>query len=153
MPGHALFGRAATLSLLFFGELLSAQAPADRPRIDSLFRHLGAATAAAPPLSYACPGDPSLQRLCDALIATRRAELLTDKGEATKARDLLERVVGERPQWPVAWYGLGVARLQVALEQREQGMGVGQAQFAQGLVTLDFVHRVVQGLLIDDGGE
>lgn len=114
MPGHALFGRAATLSLLFAGELLSAQAPADRPRIDSLFRHLGAATAAAPPLSFACPGDPSLQRLCDALIATRRAELLTDKGEATKGRDVLERVVGERPEWPVAWYGLGVARLQVA---------------------------------------
>jgi GWxTD domain-containing protein len=40
--------------------------------------------------------------------------MLIDGSEATKARDLLERVVGERPQWPVAWYGLGVARLQVA---------------------------------------
>ncbi|MBK7595985.1 MAG: hypothetical protein IPJ11_12245 [Gemmatimonadetes bacterium] len=78
------------------------------------FPYLGAATASAPPSAFACPGDAALQRLCDALIATRRAELLNDKGEATKARDLLERVVGERPQWPVAWYGLGVARLQVA---------------------------------------
>lgn len=114
MPGHALFARAAVLPFLLAGSALHAQSPADRPRIDSLFRYLGAATTAAPPAAFACPGDAALQRLCDALIATRRAELLTDKGEATLARDLLERVVGERPQWPVAWYGLGVARLQVA---------------------------------------
>jgi len=93
---------------------LSSQSPADRPRIDSLFRHLGETSSNAPPSAFSCPGDPLLQRLCDALIATRRAELLTDKGEATRARELLERVVAERPQWPVAWYGLGVARLQVA---------------------------------------
>ncbi|MEI2721120.1 MAG: hypothetical protein V9E87_13480 [Gemmatimonadales bacterium] len=114
MPGHALFARTAFLPFLLAGSALHAQSPADRPRIDSLFHYLGAATASAPPSAYTCPGDAALQRLCDALIATRRAELLTDKGEATKARDLLERVVGERPQWPVAWYGLGVARLQVA---------------------------------------
>ena len=114
MPGHATFARVAVVSVLLSASALHAQAPADRPRIDSLFHYLGAATASAPPSAFACPGDAALQRLCDALISTRRAELLTDKGEATKARDLLERVVGERPQWPVAWYGLGVARLQVA---------------------------------------
>jgi hypothetical protein len=114
MPGHAQFGRAVAAALLLVADALPAQAPADRPLIDSLFRHLGAATASAPPVPYACPGDAALQRLCDALVATRRAELLTDKGEATRGRDLLERVVGERPEWSVAWYGLGVARLQVA---------------------------------------
>ena len=114
MPGHALFARTAVLLFLLAGSALHAQSPADRPRIDSLFHYLGAATTSAPPSAFACPGDAALQRLCDALISTRRAELLNDKGEATKARDLLERVVGERPQWPVAWYGLGVARLQVA---------------------------------------
>jgi hypothetical protein len=114
MPGHAQFGRAIATTLLLAIQGLPAQAPADRPRIDSLFRYLGAATPTAPPTAYLCSGDAALQRLCDALVATRRAELLTDKGEATRARDLLERVVGERPQWPVAWYGLGVARLQVA---------------------------------------
>ena len=114
MPGHALFARAAVLPFLLAGSALHAQSPADRSRIDSLFTYLGSATSVAPPAAFGCPGDAALQRLCDALISTRRAELLTDKGEATKARDQLERVVGERPQWPVAWYGLGVARLQVA---------------------------------------
>ncbi len=45
---------------------------------------------------------------------TRLAELTTDKAAATRARDLLERVVTEQPTWPSAWYGLGVARIQAA---------------------------------------
>lgn len=104
----------AALAILIAARNVAAQSSIERAELDSLLRILGAATAAAPTTFAACPGDASLQRLCDALVATRRAELLRDKGEATKARDLFERVVGERPQWQMAWYGLGIARLQVA---------------------------------------
>ncbi len=58
--------------------------------------------------------DAHLQRLCEGLVAARRAEVTADQQAAIRARELLERVVAERPTWSMAWYGLGIARVQVA---------------------------------------
>lgn len=94
--------------------VLAAQAPAERRFLDSVLVAMavpgGEAVAAA-----RCAGrEASLGRLCEGLVATRRAEVALDRGAASRARDLLDRVVSDRGEWPVAWYALGIARLQAA---------------------------------------
>ena len=45
--------------------------------------------------------DAMVERLCTGLIQARRAEAGGDKQAAIQSRDLLERVVTERPTWPL----------------------------------------------------
>ncbi len=54
------------------------------------------------------------KRLCDALVAERRSELTQRRGDAIAAQAQLERAVVDDPHSPVAWYGLGLIRLQLA---------------------------------------
>jgi hypothetical protein len=96
---------------------LRAQERADRPLIDSLFAVMAEARTAAalPDPSTRCTSaGGSLGRLCEGLLLTRRAELAAKPEDAQRAEGLLSRTVAEKPTWSVAWYGLGVARLELA---------------------------------------
>ncbi len=93
----------------------SAQAPADRRFIDSVFKAIGTAkTSADLPDNTRCGGHAgALQRLCEGLIIAKRAEFSQAVGDADKAEQILSRTAIEQPTWPMAWYGLGIARLQM----------------------------------------
>lgn len=52
--------------------------------------------------------------MCEGLLLTRRAELGGQVDDANRAEGLLRRTVEEKPDWAVAWYGLGVARFELA---------------------------------------
>ncbi|MES2305621.1 MAG: hypothetical protein V4558_08940 [Gemmatimonadota bacterium] len=82
----------------------SAQSPAQRAWLDS-------ATASAPQCNS---GTGSLKRLCGGLAAVRRAAATGDASEASKSLLTFERAVLDDPTWPLAWYGLGLARVQAA---------------------------------------
>jgi hypothetical protein len=58
-------------------------------------------------------GDP--HSLCNSLLAVRTAELEKDPARARGARAQLEALATAHPDWPVAWYGLGIARLAAAM--------------------------------------
>jgi len=107
-------GRLALLAVLHAAPL-AAQSAADRATLDSVLVRLGRAGDAVPTVDQACPDlVGSLARACEGFLAARRAELQRSPGDAARARDLFERVVADEPDWPMAWYGLGVARLQAA---------------------------------------
>lgn len=70
--------------------------------------------ASLPDPSRCAASGASLGRLCEGLLLTRRAELGEKADDANRAEALLRRTVEEKPGWAVAWYGLGVARLELA---------------------------------------
>lgn len=113
MP-RALF--LVALLTLVLPPRLDAQDGADRRAVDSLLADL-AATAEGPnaPGDARCaPYTSHLQRLCQGLVMTRQAERTARADDALRAEFLLRQVVEARPQWAVAWYGLGIARLEMA---------------------------------------
>jgi hypothetical protein len=93
-----------------------AQDPTDRPLIDSLFAAMARAKVVTdvPDVSRCGTVGGSFGRLCEGLLLTRRAELGERTDDANRAEGLLSRTVAERPNWPIAWYGLGIARLELA---------------------------------------
>lgn len=95
---------------------LTAQGAAERPFVDSLFHELArASTTEQLPGADRCGGrDATLARLCEGLRLTRVAEFSGEGDDAIKAEALLRRAVDDRPKWATAWYGLGVARLELA---------------------------------------
>lgn len=102
------------LVLATFGTVPSvAQSTADRANLNRILLTLPH-TLSLSAEAQCADADPHLQRLCQGLIAARRAEVMGDQQAAIRSRDLLERLVAERPTWSMAWYGLGVARVQVA---------------------------------------
>lgn len=107
---------ALTVALILTVRSGAAQAPAERAFADSLFRDLAAATAieALPPADRCTTHPGTLGRLCQAFIGLRRSELGKSPDEAIRAEPLLSRSVDEKPEWGIAWYGLGIARLQLA---------------------------------------
>lgn len=54
-----------------------------------------------------------MQRLCEGLIVAKRAEFTQAIGDADKAEQLTRRVADEEPTWPMGWYALAIARLQM----------------------------------------
>ncbi len=93
----------------------SAQVTSQPAALLAVLARLGGLGTTAPLPDPLCPGaSGSLERACAGFAAARRAELGQGAAEAIKARDLFERVVQDEPTWPVAWYGLGVARVQAA---------------------------------------
>lgn len=106
--------RLALLAVLHAAPL-AAQSAADRATLDSVLVRLGRAGDAVPTVDQGCPNlVGSLARACEGFLAARRAEFQRSPGDAARARDLFERVVADEPEWPMAWYGLGIARLQAA---------------------------------------
>ena len=92
-----------------------AQDPADRAFVDSLVQRLAKATTTTLPPESQCTGrSAGLARLCQGLIVGRRGELAGNADDARRADDLLIRSVMDHPDWPVAWFGLGVNRLSLA---------------------------------------
>ncbi len=92
-----------------------AQDSADRAFLDSLLPRLVAATTATLPSESACTWrSADLARLCQGLIVGRRGSLTTNADDARRADDLLIRSVKDHPDWPVAWFGLGINRLSLA---------------------------------------
>ena len=93
----------------------AAQAPADRRFIDSVFRDIGKArNSGEVPANTRCAGRAgSLRRLCEGLLADKRAEFTQAVSDADKAELLAHRVADEEPTWPMGWYALGIARLQM----------------------------------------
>jgi|CXWL01.1.fsa_nt_gi GWxTD domain-containing protein len=102
--------------MLLLASPLRAQEAKDRPLLDSLFATMAQATAAKdlPDVGRCSATTGSLARLCEGLLLTRRAELAAQVGDANRAEGLLRRTVEEKPDWAVAWYGLGVARFELA---------------------------------------
>ncbi len=105
-------------ALIFSAALVSpvaAQDGADRAFVDSLFQRLGHATSVASvPAPSVCAGRTTqLRLLCEAMLGLRRNDFAVDHNDIASARDLLERLVEERPKWPTAWYVLGVVRLRL----------------------------------------
>lgn len=92
---------------------LAAQSPPQRALLRDALQALSGDSASREQPRCADP-DAMIERLCAGLIQARRAEGSADKQAAVQSRDLLERVVTERPTWPLAWYGLGLARIQIA---------------------------------------
>ncbi|MES2305622.1 MAG: hypothetical protein V4558_08945 [Gemmatimonadota bacterium] len=92
------------IALLFITSAASAQSPAQRAWLDS-------ATTSAQPCTT---GTGSLKRLCSGLVAVQRAAATGNSGDASKAMAIFERAVLDDPTWPLAWYGLGLARVQAA---------------------------------------
>ncbi len=112
---HHPLSTLALLALLVTPPL-AAQDFKDRPFVDSLFTAMARAktTADAPDPSQCGARAGSLGRLCEGLLLTRRAELSESPDHANRAEGLLRRTVEEKPDWAVAWYGLGIVRLELA---------------------------------------
>ncbi len=108
--------RYAALCTLLLALPVAAQDPGNRPFLDSLFAGMATARLATsvPDPSRCAVSSASLGRLCEGLLLTRRAELGEKVDDANHAEALLRRTVEEKPGWSVAWYGLGVARLELA---------------------------------------
>ncbi|MBL0179762.1 MAG: GWxTD domain-containing protein [Gemmatimonadetes bacterium] len=109
------FARVAC-ALLLGASPLRAQEAKDRPLIDSLFAAMAQANAATdlPDVARCSVTPGSFARMCEGLLLTRRAELSGQADDANRAESLLRRTVEEKPDWAVAWYGLGVARFELA---------------------------------------
>ena len=107
MRSLRLFSVLLTTKLLVVPSAVAGQSPADRATLNAVL-------TPSSQLSACEPLESSLRRLCEGLVSVQLAESGTEKVNAQRARDLLERVVTEHPDWSVAWYGLGVARLQVS---------------------------------------
>jgi hypothetical protein len=107
--------RGVAAALLMCVSVASAQDTAGRLFIDSVFRDIGRAkTSSELPAATRCDGrSGSLQRLCQGLLFAKRAEFTLAVGDADKAEQLLSRVANEEPDWPMGWYGLAIARLQM----------------------------------------
>ncbi|MES1259435.1 MAG: hypothetical protein ABUL71_02485, partial [Gemmatimonadota bacterium] len=112
---HQLAIAIACSAGLLAAPSLAAQEPADRPFVDSLLADLGRAKSATTvPSIDRCAGRyTQLRLLCDALLSLRRNDFVTNTGDIARARDLLERLVEERPKWSISWYGLGLVRLRL----------------------------------------
>ncbi|HEY4321605.1 MAG TPA: hypothetical protein VGM77_10585 [Gemmatimonadales bacterium] len=90
------------------------QHTADRIFADSLVTVLHAAsTVQALPTAACTNRHDKFGRLCLGLVALRRAELTTDADDVRAADRAAQRMVAEYPKSAVAWYGLGIARLQL----------------------------------------
>ncbi|HEX3928936.1 MAG TPA: hypothetical protein VHW65_13145 [Gemmatimonadales bacterium] len=81
--------------------------------LDSLLAGFAGDTSAVQlPASTTCAArNAMLGVLCDGLIGIRRAELGRSRKDAERARSAIIGVLNQHPDWPVAWYALGVARL------------------------------------------
>ncbi len=106
---------ALAAALLLSISTASAQTADGRRFVDSVFREIGRATNSGDlPAATRCGArGGSLQRLCEGLILAKRAEFTLAVGDADKAEHLLSRVADEEPDWPMGWYGLAIARLQM----------------------------------------
>ncbi len=94
---------------------VSAQAGTDRAFIDSVAVDLSHAAAGSLPAESRCIGaEGALNRLCLGMVLARRGEFTASRDAAVAAERLFLRTVEERPRWAMAWYGLGIARLQMA---------------------------------------
>ncbi len=95
---------------------LAGQSGPDRAAADSLLADLGRVGALdqLPPASRCEASRGTLRKLCKGLVALERGELDTTRDAAIAAEFELRQVVEEEPQWAMGWYGLGMARLQLA---------------------------------------
>jgi hypothetical protein len=95
---------------------LSAQQPTERVAIDSIVAESrGAADLTGAAFDAHCAGRAAeISRLCQGMFVERRGELSGNRDDAIRAGDLLTRSVEDQPKWADAWYGLGLARLQLA---------------------------------------
>ena len=102
-------------TLLVATRLAQAQAPTDRAFLDSVLTGFtGSSVASLPPESRCTGRSADLARLCLGLIVGQRGSLTASADEARRADALLIRSVNDHPNWPVAWFGLGVNRLSLA---------------------------------------
>jgi hypothetical protein len=108
--------RCVFMAVLALVARLPAQQPADRAAIDSMVAESrrvvdpGGST-----LDVRCANrSADVTRLCQGMFVERRGELSGDRDDAIRASDILTRTVEDQPKWAVAWYGLGLARLQLA---------------------------------------
>ena len=106
----------ASFVLLTGAHPLMAQDAQDRPFLDSLFTSMAKAKVIddLPDTARCAAASGSLGRLCEGLLLTRRLEFAGQAEEANRAEGLLRRTVEEKPDWPIAWYGLGIVRLELA---------------------------------------
>ncbi|MGH7525056.1 MAG: hypothetical protein ACREK8_12155, partial [Gemmatimonadales bacterium] len=87
----------------------------DRAFIDSLFVDLHVATTLnALPVARCAHRSGSLARLCQGLVLVRRAEITDSADDAHRADRAVQRTLLDLPNSPIAWYALGMARLQLA---------------------------------------
>ncbi len=87
-------------------------------------------------------------RLCTGLVTERRSELSRQRNDALQAQDLLERAVVDQPGSPVAWYGLGLVRLQLA---RDTVFTKGGALMPVGVSYLDgAANAFIRAVQLDD---
>ncbi len=128
-----------------------AQGPVDRTFFDSLLNQLATAstTTALPSESLCSNRGAELARLCQGLIVQRRGELSTKADDARRADDLLIRSVNDHPDWPIAWFGLGINRLSLArlkvFSHEGPLLGTGLSNEAGG------ANALVQALKLDPG--
>lgn len=91
------------------------QGTRDRAFIDSLFVDLHAATTLdALPVARCERRSGSLGRLCQGLVLVRRAEITDSADDTRRADKAVQRVLLDLPRSAIAWYALGMARLQLA---------------------------------------
>ena len=90
------------------------QQSSDRVFVDSLFSDLRRATtvSALPALRCTTRGK-SLARLCNGLVALRRAEITDSADDAHRADNAIQRLLLDQPKSAIAWYALGISRLQL----------------------------------------
>ncbi|HEY4321960.1 MAG TPA: hypothetical protein VGM77_12385 [Gemmatimonadales bacterium] len=120
-------------SLLFTASVMATPGPGGpgRPFYDRLLDRLDSTrTLGALPRQECQPLDAANQRLCTAFIAERQLVLSGDRTIGRQAEAGFERAVLELPKSAVAWYGLGIVRMQLAQDTAfsrggaEMGVGV-----------------------------
>ncbi len=108
---------AATVLVGVLGLARSAhsQTGADRAFIDSVASELSRSSSESSVAESRCGTvDGAIHRLCAGMVLARRVEFTGARDDAVAAEKLFRRTVEERPNWAMTWYGLGIARLQLA---------------------------------------
>jgi GWxTD domain-containing protein len=125
------------LAYLAAGQVLEAQTPADRSRLEALRAELGAATDSTPLLVREAAGiararadrDNTLLHLELGFIAYRLGEVTGERRHYDEAAGEFEWAAELAPDWPYPWYGLGLAELAlgehpaIAIENVRQALG------------------------------
>lgn len=112
---RARLAAAVVLGVLGFARSAHSQAGADRTFIDSVATDLSRSSASSHVEESRCSAaEGALNRLCVGMVLARRVEFTASRDDAVAAEKLFRRTVEERPKWAIAWYGLGISRLQLA---------------------------------------
>jgi hypothetical protein len=109
----SLIGAAAALATAP-GTHPTPLVPPQQASIDSLFIQLHHVNQPAALKAIDCAARPrKTVRLCTTLVAVRRAELTDSAADAHAADRAAQRLLLDTPGSAVAWYALGIARLQL----------------------------------------